>query len=160
MKNHSDVHIWSKLIVRLWIAAGICLAVALVVAQPGAGQPSFEEWAKARYGTMRAGTKPATYSRPAPASRAIPSKPARPPAPVVTEQQFLQVMSQSCVRCHPACASVQQIRQNPGWLVPGRPQSSALYTCIGVNKRAGGTYHNLSDADRRIVGEFIAQTKN
>jgi hypothetical protein len=68
--------------------------------------------------------------------------------------QFQAVMNQFCIRCHPACRTVQQQVQK-NWIVPGRPEQSKTYTCLGVNKRKGGTYHNVPDQTKKIVYDYI-----
>jgi hypothetical protein len=77
--------------------------------------------------------------------------------PPVTEEQFMAVIKAKCARCHPKATPSVQDLINAKWLVPGKPGQSKTYTVIGVNKRPGGTYHNLSDADKKIVYDFIEQ---
>jgi len=77
-------------------------------------------------------------------------------SPPVTEQQFQDVMNAKCVRCHRRCRTVQeQVRS--GWIRPGLPERSPTYTTIGVHKKSGAKYHNLSDEEKRIVHDFIQQ---
>jgi len=77
--------------------------------------------------------------------------------PPVTEEQFMAVIKSKCARCHPKATPSVQSLIAARWLVPGKPNQSTTYTVIGVHKRPGGTYHNLSDADKKIVRDFIEQ---
>ena len=71
-----------------------------------------------------------------------------------SQAQFQTVMDRFCVRCHPVCKSVAQQKQR-GWIMPGRPEQSKTFTVIGVNKRSGGTYHNVPDAERQVIYDYI-----
>jgi len=75
-------------------------------------------------------------------------------APPVTEADFMRVMRQSCLRCHKVCASVDSLVENR-WVRPGRPDRSPVFTVIGKHQKPEGQYHNLSEADRQIVHDFI-----
>jgi len=76
----------------------------------------------------------------------------------VSEQEFMNVMRAKCVRCHRDCGSVDQMKRR-GWLRPGKPESSKVYTVIGKHARAGATYHNLSDREKQIVHDYVEEAK-
>ena len=121
----------------LWLAAG---AAALAVAAACLVQDTSAQT------TRRADPNAATQ----PADPNAATKPA-----LVTQDQFMKVMKQSCVRCHRAqCASVDALKKAK-WLIPGKPDSSPAYTII--NPRVN--YHKLSAADTQIVHDFIEQAK-
>jgi mono/diheme cytochrome c family protein len=127
----------------LWLAAGAG-ALATVAAflvqsslgQPGGGLRPMDGNAATRPADANAATRPA----------------------LVTQEQFLKVMKQSCVRCHQQCASVEALKKAK-WLVPGKPDESPVFKVIGVHRNRNGTYHNLSPADKQIVHDFIEQMK-
>ena len=75
----------------------------------------------------------------------------------ITQEQFLAVVKPNCARCHDACASVAEL-QRKKWLVPGQPDSSRVYKIVN-NAKPGNKKHTLSDADKRIVRDFIEQMK-
>ncbi len=80
------------------------------------------------------------------------------PDAVPTEAEFMKVMDK-CVRCHKKpCASVDALKQAK-WIVPGKPESSSVYKVIGKCKKVGGTYHNLSDEEKKTVNDFIKNLK-
>lgn len=76
-------------------------------------------------------------------------------APPVSEADFMRVMRQSCVRCHRVCDSVDTLVAS-GWLRPGEPDRSRVFTNLGKHRKPEGDYHNLPEEDRRIIREFIA----
>jgi hypothetical protein len=79
----------------------------------------------------------------------------KPSAAVADEKAFMEVINARCVRCHrPACANVDTLVEKK-WIVPGKPNSSPVCTVIGKNRRPGGTYHNLSDAEARTIKDFV-----
>ncbi|HUT56775.1 MAG TPA: hypothetical protein VNA25_02745 [Phycisphaerae bacterium] len=101
----------------------------------------------------------APSSRPAGSTSAPATRPKRPHPPAtqrsrVTEADFLRVMRANCARCHRPCASVQELKRRK-WLIPGKPDASPVYKVIGRHKRAGARYHNLSEADRKVVRDFV-----
>lgn len=75
----------------------------------------------------------------------------------VTEQQFVDVMKAKCVRCHARQTASVQDGVKARWIVPGKPESSPTYTIIGVHKKPGAKYHNLTDEEKKIVHDFIQQ---
>ena len=112
-------------------------------------------------GSPRGATRPAATqptSASGPASRPAASQPASQPR-LVTQAEFVKVMQQSCVRCHrQQCSSVDQLRRSR-WLTPGKPDASPVFTIIGKG-RGKDTYHKLSEADKKIVRDFIQQVKS
>jgi len=75
-------------------------------------------------------------------------------APPVTEADFMRVMRQSCLRCHKICTSVDSLI-TAKWIRPGRPDRSPVFTIIGKHQKPEGKYHDLSEADRQIVHDFV-----
>ena len=125
----------------LWLAAGAVLlaTVAACLVRDTSAQT-----------TRRA--DPNAVTQPADPNAA--TKPA-----LVTQDQFMKVVKGTCARCHPQpCASVASLKKAK-WLVPGNPDNSLVYKVIGVNRNRGGTYHNLSAADKQTVHAFIEQMK-
>ena len=76
------------------------------------------------------------------------------PPPVADPKAFVDVMNRTCARCHKFCSSVDQMVAK-GWIVPGKPDSSRVYTIIGKHRKPGATYHNLSDQDKKTVRDFV-----
>lgn len=84
---------------------------------------------------------------------------AAPTGPVVTRAKIMEVMKVSCVRCHKkACASYDDLMKSR-WVVAGKPANSTLFTCLNVNKKPGGTYHNVKDDVKELIRAFILQVK-
>lgn len=91
-------------------------------------------------------------------SSATASRPTSTSSPAVTEADFLKVMKdRSCVRCHPTCKSVADLKAR-NWLNPGQPEKSAIFTVLGKAKK-GGKYHDVSQAEAIIIHDFIAGLK-
>jgi mono/diheme cytochrome c family protein len=123
--------------------AGLCLLLAGL-------------WASESSSQMMPGGLPRATSASRPASHPTTTSGPTTAAAAVTKQQFMNVMNQSCVRCHHnQCGSVEGA-DRANWLVPGHPEQSRLYTIIG----AGRGVHNLSDANKKIVHDFISQMKS
>ncbi len=77
--------------------------------------------------------------------------------PPVTEAEFMAVIRPSCARCHrKECASVAALRTS-GWLRPGKPDQSRVYTVIGKHKKPGDKHHNLPEKDKEIIRRFIEE---
>ncbi len=92
----------------------------------------------------------------APAKKdAVPKADDKQAAAVPTEAEFMKVINDKCLRCHrKACTSLDTMKQMK-WVVPGKPENSPAYKVIGKNRKPGGTYHNLTDAEKKVVNDFI-----
>ena len=146
-------------VAKLCILTIVGLGIAVMAVQPCPSQMmTFEQWAKGRTlmtAKARSETLPVVETRPGLLAVTAPVKVA---LPQVSEADFQRVMDRSC-GCHRKEVASVAAQVKRKWIVPGQPESSKTYTFIGVHKRPGGKYHNLSDADKKIVGEFIAQMK-
>ncbi|HBC87644.1 MAG TPA: hypothetical protein DCZ94_11865 [Lentisphaeria bacterium] len=80
-------------------------------------------------------------------------------AAIPTEEEFLKVIKDKCIRCHPKAAASMDTLKQFKWIVPGKPESSPVYKVIGKNKKPKGTYHNLTDAEKKLVYDFIKSMK-
>ena len=75
-----------------------------------------------------------------------------------TEAEFMKVM-EKCAACHKKpCTSIDTLKQSK-WIVPGKPEISPAYKVIGKNKKPGGTYHNLTDEEKKLMNDFIKNMK-
>jgi len=71
-------------------------------------------------------------------------------------------MQTSCVRCHKVSSSVDTM-VSQRWIVPGKPEISPVYTCLGKAKKKNlqnGRYHDVSPAAKAIIRDFVAQYKD
>ncbi|GEM_PF-5866440 len=90
------------------------------------------------------------------------AKPADPnqAAPVIpTEDEFMKLIKDKCARCHPKATPSLDALKKMKWIQPGKPESSPVYKVIGKNKKPGGTYHNLTDTEKKLVYDFIKNMK-
>ncbi len=77
----------------------------------------------------------------------------------LSEAEFLKLLNVRCGKCHAQrIKDMAAIKANK-WMEPGQPDKSPIYTVIGKHKKAGGTYHNLSAAEKQAVSDFIASLK-
>ena len=91
-------------------------------------------------------------------SAAATSKPTSTSAPAVAEADFMKVMTARCVRCHQQqCKSVASLKQC-GWLKPGQPEKSPVFTVLG-KARNGGKYHDVPAAEATAIHDFVAGLK-
>lgn len=82
---------------------------------------------------------------------AAPAAPA--PAAVVTEAEFLKVLQADCLRCHAKKVKDMAAVRASGWVKPGDPEHSRLYTALVNSKRRG---HMVPDKDRQTIYNFVA----
>lgn len=148
------------------IVVGLSLAVIAAWAATSSSEEAtmtFEQWAANRkisttVSSRVVGTRPDVPTPPPTPTvvvRPPASKPAPPPPPQVTEAQFMQAETAKCVRCHrQQCSSVDALK-NAKWLVPGKPESSKTYTITSDGKK----FHTVSDGEKQIIHDFIAQMK-
>ncbi|MCX6985736.1 MAG: hypothetical protein NT118_13460 [Lentisphaerae bacterium] len=77
---------------------------------------------------------------------------------VPSEAEFVKVTGK-CTRCHVKQFSSTDNLKKIKWIVPGKPESSPIYKVIGKNKKPNGTYHNLTDAEKATVNDYIKNLK-
>lgn len=90
------------------------------------------------------------------------SKEAKPGAEVQAvpdEKAFMAIMKQRCVRCHRQVAGTMDSLVSKRWVVAGQPQKSPAYTIIGKHGKEGGKYHNVSEAEKKAIHDFIANSE-
>ena len=77
---------------------------------------------------------------------------------VPTGAEFIKV-TEKCAKCHAkqfsSIASLKEVK----WIVPGKPEISPAYKVIGKNKRPNGTYHNLTEAEKSTIYNYIKNLK-
>lgn len=83
-----------------------------------------------------------------------PSAPPSDPAPV-SEAEFMRVMRNSCLRCHKASQSLDTL-VSARWIVPGQPERSPAFAMLTRHPSAKGRYRAPSEAEQRIIRDFIA----
>jgi hypothetical protein len=88
----------------------------------------------------------------------IEGKPADKSVIVPYEAKFLKV-TEKCVRCHKNQFSSTDNLKTIKWVVPGKPDASPIYKVIGKNKSTNGTYHNLTDAEKATINDYIKNLK-
>jgi hypothetical protein len=85
-------------------------------------------------------------------------KPADKSVIVPYEAKFLKV-TEKCVRCHKNQFSSTDNLKTIKWVVPGKPDVSPIYKVIGKSKKPNGTYHNLTDAEKATISDYIKNLK-
>jgi len=79
------------------------------------------------------------------------------PLPPVTKEQFIAVMTAKCIRCHRYCNDLAQLTTRK-WILPGNPEKSPVYTCLGVAKNRKleqGKYHDVADDEKLKIYAYI-----
>jgi cytochrome c553 len=80
------------------------------------------------------------------------------PASVPFEAEFAKV-AEKCAKCHEKkFSSTENLIKNK-WIVPGKPENSPIYKVIGKHKKPNGAYHNLTDAEKAAVNDYIKNLK-
>ena len=77
---------------------------------------------------------------------------------VPTGAYFIKV-TEKCAKCHTKQFSSKDNLKEIKWVVPGKPEISPVYKVIGKNKKPNGTYHNLTDAEKSTVYDYIKNLK-
>ena len=86
--------------------------------------------------------------------QAADTKAADKPSIVPSEAEFLKITGR-CVKCHANQFSSTDNLKKIRWVIPGKPEVSPIYKVIGKNKKPNGTYHNLTDAEKATVKDYI-----
>ena len=77
---------------------------------------------------------------------------------VPTGADFIKV-TEKCAKCHvkqfSSIASLKDVK----WIIPGKPEISPAYKVIGKNKKPNGTYHNLTEAEKATIYNYIKNLK-
>ena len=77
---------------------------------------------------------------------------------VPTGADFIKV-TEKCAKCpvkqFSSIASLKEVK----WIIPGKPEISPAYKVIGKNKKPNGTYHNLTEAEKSMIYNYIKNLK-
>ncbi len=75
-----------------------------------------------------------------------------------TGADFIKV-TEKCAKCHvkqfSSTASLKEVK----WIVPGKPEISPAYKVIGKNRKPNGIYHNLTEAEKSTIYNYIKNLK-
>jgi len=77
---------------------------------------------------------------------------------VPTGADFIKV-TEKCANCHKKQFSSIAALKEAKWIVPGKPEISPIYKVIGKNKKKDGTYHNLTEAEKSTLYNYIKNLK-
>jgi hypothetical protein len=71
---------------------------------------------------------------------------------------FIKV-TEKCAKCHVKQFSSMASLKEAKWIVRGKPEISPIYKVIGKNRKKDGTYHNITEAEKATLYNYIKNLK-